>query len=721
MSLDAETLYRLLPAVYRIRDAERGEPLRALVALIAEELGALEENLDQLYDDQFIETCADWVAPYIGDLIGYRPLHGVAPNVASPRAEVANTIRYRRRKGTALMLEQLAHDVTDWPARAVEFFEQLATTQYMNHIRPHALATAAVRSQRAMLFRGGPFNRLAHTAEMRRPEAGSGRYNIPNIGIFLWRLGAFRLSNVPLTPHPGDATGRRFRVNPLGADLQLFRWPQPEEAIEHLAEPLNVPAPLRVRELALQLREATNTNLRVDKSDDYGAGRSVVIARDGSDEPLRLAGLPSPANPFERLVVRIADLRDVFDGGGVFLGWAHEDDIEDHQIALDPERGRVLLGAARVADHAEKPFVCTFHYGFSRPIGGGQYEREPDVAGTGALESPASAAEALQPHLDAIATAGGRTLIGDSLTYAQTPTFKVAGVTTPHVPGRKVVVGAKNGSRPLIAGSGPMTLNIGARGTLVLDGLVISGGELRLPASVDNEPRTLILRDCTLVPGLTLHPDGSATSPGSASLVVAHPFTSLRLERCIVGPLQIAPSTGNTIELVDCIIDAGSPEQMAYSGDGAGGPGAEITLRECTVVGKVHARLIQLASNCIFFARLAAADVPPAAPVRVQRKQEGCMRFCFVPRGSVTPRRHRCQPDAKNPDVLPHFTSLRYGDAGYCQLRSATAKVIREGAEDECEMGVMHALFQPQRAANLRIRLDEYLRFGLHAGLFYAT
>ena len=46
---------------------------------------------------------------------------------------------------------------------------------------------------------------------------------------------------------------------------------------------------------------------------------------------------------------------------------------------------------------------------------------------------------------------------------------------------------------------------------------------------------------------------------------------------------------------------------------------------------------------------------------------------------------------------------------------------IREGADDGGEMGVMHALFQPQRETNLRIRLDEYLRFGLHAGMFYVT
>ena len=71
--------------------------------------------------------------------------------------------------------------------------------------------------------------------------------------------------------------------------------------------------------------------------------------------------------------------------------------------------------------------------------------------------------------------------------------------------------------------------------------------------------------------------------------------------------------------------------------------------------------------------------------------------------------------------MLPHFTSLRYGDPGYAQLRRATDASIREGADDGGEIGVMHPLHQPQRETNLRIRLDEYLRFGLHAGIFYVT
>ena len=89
MTITGDTLYALLPAVYRTRDAEEGFPLRELVGVIAEQAAVIEENILQLLDDQFIETCADWVAPYIGGLIGHRPLYGAVARVTSPRAEVA--------------------------------------------------------------------------------------------------------------------------------------------------------------------------------------------------------------------------------------------------------------------------------------------------------------------------------------------------------------------------------------------------------------------------------------------------------------------------------------------------------------------------------------------------------------------------------------------------------------------------------------------------------
>ena len=114
------------------------------------------------------------------------------------------------------------------------------------------------------------------------------------------------------------------------------------------------------------------------------------------------------------------------------------------------------------------------------------------------------------------------------------------------------------------------------------------------------------------------------------------------------------------------------------------------------------------------------------------------------------PRRYRCQPDLeiaqeteaaikKSPNgtisnadrdaikdavvvrLVPAFTSLRYADPGYCQLRRSVPESIRAGADDEAEMGAFHDLFQPQRESNVRTRLDEYLRFGLEAGIFYQT
>src|SRR3982751_250118 len=101
MSFNLEKLYELLPSIYRLRDIETGKntvnksvadyigqlqiqlnsladpygqqaadirreideqqrgPLKALLAVIAGQLDVLDENLEQLYDDQFIETCAE--------------------------------------------------------------------------------------------------------------------------------------------------------------------------------------------------------------------------------------------------------------------------------------------------------------------------------------------------------------------------------------------------------------------------------------------------------------------------------------------------------------------------------------------------------------------------------------------------------------------------------------------------------------------------------------
>src|SRR6266403_2051777 len=123
MKVDVTPIYNLLPAIYRIRDAERGEPLKALLSVIGEQVAILDENLAQSYDDLFIETCAPWVVPYIGDLIGAGTVNRTGIVQTGTRAEVANTLRYRRAKCTLVVLEQLAHDATGWDAHSAEYFQ----------------------------------------------------------------------------------------------------------------------------------------------------------------------------------------------------------------------------------------------------------------------------------------------------------------------------------------------------------------------------------------------------------------------------------------------------------------------------------------------------------------------------------------------------------------------------------------------------------------------
>lgn len=99
------------------------------------------------------------------------------------------------------------------------------------------------------------------------------------------------------------------------------------------------------------------------------------------------------------------------------------------------------------------------------------------------------------------------------------------------------------------------------------------------------------------------------------------------------------------------------------------------------------------------------------------------MRFCYLPLASIVPRRFSCVPrDAAEAEGLrPQFVSLRYGEPGYGLLHPSCAAAIGRGAEDEGELGAFRIRGLPQREALLTGRLDEYLRFGLEAGIFYAS
>lgn len=671
MSLEGQRLYGLLPALYRLRDAEHGEGLKALVEVIAAQVAVLADNLEQLYDDQFIETCAPWVVPYIGDVIGHRAVHGVAPKVGSARAEVAHTIGFRRRKGTAAVLEQLARDVTGWPARVVEFFQQLGTTQYMNHVRPDHWYTPNLRQAQVLEHLHTPFGQAAHTVEVRRITSRQGRYNLPNLGIFLWRLRPYGLTNSPAF----KLDDRRYLFSPLGNNTPLFTRPETEEDVAHLAEPINVPMPISRRMLYDNLQAY------------YGPGKSLFLRRDGAD--------------VDATQVRAYDLSDVGDGT-----WAHQ---PRDRIAIDPVLGRLAF-----PQNEPPPATVhvTFHAGFSADMGGGEYERADSVD---ALLQPVQQVHApatLQPALEA-RRPGGVVEISDSGRYSEPLTITVDA-------GQRLELRAANQHRPTLVLDRAMTISGGADAEVTLNGLLITGGPLRVPAAASNHLRRLRLRHCTLVPGLSLTMDGSPEHPDQPSLIIESPEVSVEIEHCIVGGLRVVD--GAQVRIAHSIVDATSETAAAYAALDGKAAGGALQLVESTVIGTVHTEIMELASNTIFLAALAPGDTL-AGPVIAQRRQAGCVRFSFLPLSAVVPRRFRCLPrtPSEATRLRPQFTSLRYGNPGYGQLAPHGAVEIRTGAEDEAEIGAFHTLYQPQRETNLRVRLEEYLRFGLEAGIFYIT
>jgi hypothetical protein len=568
----------------------------------------------------------------------------------------------------------------------------------MNHLRPQNHYAPNLRDWELVERLDTPFDRVAHTVDVGRIASGEGLYSIPNIGIFLWRLGAYSLTRSPAVAL--DAT--RFFFSPLGNDTPLFTRPQSEDEITHLAEPLNVPDPISRRILDAHL------------ADYYGPDLSLVLHVDGLEVPIA--------------DVHACNLED--DGGG---GWAH---VPVAGIAIDPELGRIAFPAGQAPETVE----VTFHYGFSADMGGGEYERAEGFAELLTPVEPVAAPAAIQDALDLL-PAGGAVQIDDSGRYAESLAIDVD-------PGARLEVRAANGHRPTVVLNGELTIRGGADAEVTLDGLLLTGAALRVPAA-NNALRRLVLRHCTLVPGLELETDGTPVSPGASSLVVELDDVTVVLDRCIVGAVRAVP--GATVEIADSLVDANDRTAVAFADLDDLAAGAVLKVEDTTLVGKVHTRRMEYASNVVFHAALADPDTWTAA-VRAEQKQAGCVRFSWVPRPARVPRRYRCQPDlaiekavekalAANPGLtdpqkaalaasvtagvrarlVPAFTDLRYGRPAYGQLSRGCPVEIRRGADDESEMGAFHDLYQPQRLTNLNVRLQEYLRVGLEAGVFPVT
>jgi hypothetical protein len=697
MSLTATELYNLLPAIYRSRDTENGLPLQALLQVIAGQSAILEDNIQQLYDDEFIETCARWVIPYIGDLVGASPIYEIDAATQSRRAEVANTIGYRRRKGTLLALEQVAMDVSGLPVVAVEFFKRVITTESMRLVRPKHAANLNLRHGSQLARVAGPFDHSNRTIDVRRiahrmqpvpsPDTtplavalhGAGKYNVPDVGIYLWRWKSYPVFNAPAF----RVDAQRFLFSPLGQNMQLFNFPPPRASFSGLTTRLDVPQPITRREFF------------DDPAAFYGANMQLIA--DGT--PIGVSQLC---------------IRDLSDQAATQWGCTSKG-----KIAIDPELGRIEFASDLAAPRSLRVNYC---YGFPADLGGGPYDRSPNlpVYSPTAFHFLATVGSPATPTLeDAIVKWNLQSpgVVG-MIVVPNFESYKIhlTGVGAINMPAGSSlwIVSAQPSAPPIFSNARVLLrgdIEMHGSGQLFVNGVWLSGSvHVRDAGSVQ-------FSDCTLVPGIALSCDGSPVHPGEPSIVAPTPGAAVSLLRAISGPLAIA--SGSTTRVCSSIVDAGSRCSVACAAADLTSEGADLHVEDSTIVGKIHVRTMELASNTIFVARRAKFD-PWKAAIWCGRKQSGCVRFCFVPADSITPKRYRCLPadPSQEPALRPQFITFRYGDPSYALLSGDVPMAIWTGADNGSQMGVYHSLEETEALRNVQLRVPEFLPFNLEAGLF---
>lgn len=754
-------LFERLPAIYRTRDADlsREGQFEAYIGLMDEILEGVDDHIDAFYHDHFIETCADWMIPYIGDLLGVTHLKG---DPWTLRADVARTVALRRRRGTLGAMEALAFNLTGWAAHAVELRERMIWNQNLNHQRPDAggappqslprhLAdpvrhgTVTLRDPGVLSFMGGAFDGFARTADLKPTGGIHPRPNLPNLAIFLWRLRDFlvpvarpvHVATVQQAPDPGEAAfAARYVIEPLGRPLQLFnsfRYNPGAEPPE-FSQPDRTPGPIP----AARLRDGPPTGNAAEyiAVDVFDGGRPD----DPGDGAVGLTiHLPATVFAGTSWTTRGANLCAWEDG--------LRSPLLEREIVVDPKHGRLLLG---VADNATEGAALrnrlrvSHTYAAPGPTGAHPVARSfAETIWPGLAEPEVVTATAhpggfgLRAALSGLATAGPPRIIEitDSMTHRLNladvddildedgPTLTLA---------RPFWIRARTGQRPVIELRQPLrmrstdpsdaalnrALDIRIEGALltlrnapVADAIVTRAAINRLEfEGVTLDPGGHLILDgspggaiADIQPALALAPDlGFADA---AALEAFDELPEVNLTRCISGPISMGPRY--RLKLTDSIVDGG--DQLAIgSTDAVPAYGPIMEIDGVTVFGAVRVRAAN-GEGGLFRDQL-----------RVRDHQTGCLSYCrFSGDDDRLPPHFAC---VFGPDAQVAFTSTVYGAPGYGQLnRIRTVREVLEDGPNADEMGAYGTLMNSHKQKNLNIRLREFTPVGIRAILANVT
>jgi hypothetical protein len=710
-----DTLYNLLPAVYRMRDAQQpGLPLRNLLRAIAGQVDELAADAGQLYDNWFIETCEDDLVPYFAGLVGLSlgPPQPTSADAARSgidaiwrRAQVADAIADRSRKGSFSVLEQLAIQATGWPARAIELRRMALATQSvrMPDIGRRPLIDLADADVLALLTT--PLSDAAPLSDVRRLSSHRtpGTADPSAVAVWLWRLVADRVSRAPAASAGEE---HRYTFDQLGRDLPLAVIPASDPPAAPATEP-GVAMTITRRALELRLE------------DYYGPARSICVYRGGQ--------------PVSRSEILVADLSR----------W-HERTPEG-RVSIDPLLGRIAYPARHPPE--EEISVTCARLGIGA-IGGGSYQRPLPAAtapvyrvGPGGHPSILLALQAWRAAARPGHAPSAVIEITDDGVYREHLDIRLG-------TGERLEIRAAQGRRPVIipveAGGGrPDRFRVRGAGdpgaayppSFTLDGVWVARHSLDLYGSFAG----VGLRHCTLVPAGSLAGTESQEERRLPSLVVHGMPCPISIASSVTGRIRVeSPETGFEplpLRVCDSVLDASDRRERAILGTDHRPAWVRLSLSRVTVLGGAEVHSVGLVEDSILTGALDC-----------ERRQTGSVSFCYLAPGSRTPQRTNCQPEAAlaraeaeiapgapaasdrgRPGALvrarlvPRFDSVQFGQPAYARLAGDAAPELTHGAHDEGELGAYHDLWQPLRVADLRTQLQQFAPVAVDIDIRFAT
>lgn len=760
-----EKLWALVPEVYR--NADGSGALRELIGVIAEDAGDVRRSIDRLWEDQHIETSDDWAVPYIGGLVSARLVS--AQDLRARRVDVANTVRFRRRRGTPELLETLTRALSGWDVVLEEGFRQLARLRHRLdgpaaregfYTNTPLGGTADLRRPVGAEIAAGPFGEFFHSFDARRLSGQMGRFGVRKLNFHLYRLRAFEMTITdPVAYQDPQGLGflRTYTFDPSGRAVPLYLSGQGSGsgAKDAFLQPnlvniepreWDVVQPMRCRLLnhviyeitasaVLSLQALANPPLPSDES----ALNTLLGQRFNSEDQLRQnlldQGASISSNPPDWYVALLAEtlaedcgkaqlyprcVQLIADGSAIPPQRVSAGNLADPRRHPIPS-GNITEAMIHPADGAFAsvpaddpidftPQIGRYYYGFSAEVGAGPYARRPlDLAPS------RTASDGTVPD--------GGVLQGDGLLFADNRTYDLTLSNLQALDSPALITVAPQ-SRPFVrlTGNIPTLQPAAIESVLMIDGGWFAAQD---PTADLNPGETVNLtiegaglanpgefdfdrveiRFATLDPG-GQRADGVLIPP--LRLLIRARIRTLILRNAITGPIVVEDAGATDPSVVDELIVCRSivDASQTVGRMAISNPFGRVMLEESTLFG--HLDALRLDANASIV----------VGRIRVVNNQAGCFRFS----ATLDAPERRLPPGFKHfvgPIPAGFFNSRRFGDPLYAQL-SPIAQPLASGAENGSEMGVFSHLLTPIKLSSIRAKVDEFGPVGQLAQYLFA-